>query len=208
MDSSPTRGWTSINAFTTSPPPLDQQTTNPRSTNPCQPPRSSKRGLQIRESAAGTQIPSNHTRTIRSHHQRRLLLSAPTGDLRLSLPCTLRTRERCSRSCCSSFLAACDPPGWGKCRISWGELSSTTTLSPESRFAVRLRRCCRFDRRCVSVVSIGRVVVGGVVSVRVSAKSLLVTYTESKKGRERERTQQSYFFRHRRRRHRHRNSWR
>ena len=100
--------------------------------------------------------------------QRRLRLSPPTGDLKLSLPCTLRTRDRCSRSCCSSILA-CDPPGRCECLVSCGELSSTTTLSPESRFALRLRRCCRFDKRCVSVVSSGRVVVG-VVSVRVSAK--------------------------------------
>lgn len=116
-------------------------------------------------------VPRSPTPQDQAHLQRRLLLSVPTGDLKLSLPCTLRTRERCSRSCCSSFLTACDPPGCGKCRMSCGELSSTTTLSPESRFAVRLRRCCRFDRRWVNVVSIGRVVVGGVVSVRVSARS-------------------------------------
>jgi hypothetical protein len=49
--------------------------------------------------------------TDRINLQYRLRLSAPTGDLRLSLPCTLRTRERSSRSCCSSFLAVCDPSG-------------------------------------------------------------------------------------------------
>jgi hypothetical protein len=104
-----------------------------------------------------------------SHH-RRLRLSAPTGDRKLSLPCTLRMRARCKRSCWSSIPASDSSTSiWrGFCE----ELSATTAApSLESRLPLRLLRCWRLERRWVRVVSIGWVVVGG-VSIRESVESL------------------------------------